>query len=259
MSALALQQNALLAALWQPGSHSDDAPDLISRQQDFTGTSGLNAYKSTAAMVAERALAAAYPVVAQLVGKTSFGAMARALWHAHPPQTGDLAQWGSELPAFVAASEQLASEPYLADVARAEWALHRMATAADAPQDAASLALLVDVDPALLCLRLAPGTAVFSSAWPIASIALAHSSDTLSLAQAGQMLRDGVAEDVLVWRFGLKPCIRVCLPGEAAFITQLLAAASLAAALDAAPDLDFNAWLACAVPEALWISTQALT
>ena len=259
MSALALQQNALLAALWQRDASYGDATYLIAHQEGFTGTVGLNAYKSNAAMVAGRALAAAYPVVAQLVGESSFAALARAFWHAHPPVGGDLAQWGNALPAFLASSEQLASEPYLGDVALAEWALHRMATAADAPQDAASLALLLNEDPALLRLVLAPGTAVFASAWPVASIVLAHSTGTVSLAQAGQMLQAGVAEDVLVWRQGFKPYIRACQPGEAAFTTSLLAGASLAHALDAAPLLDFNAWLTRAVPDALWISTQFLT
>ena len=39
---------------------------------------------------------------------------------AGPPLQGDVATWGVGLPDFIAAGQQLADEPYLADVARLE-------------------------------------------------------------------------------------------------------------------------------------------
>ena len=61
--------------------------------------------------------------VQQLLGLESFAALARALWRAHPPTEGDLAAWGEALPGYLAGSPDLATEPFLADMARLDWAL----------------------------------------------------------------------------------------------------------------------------------------
>jgi hypothetical protein len=71
------------------------------------------------------------PTVQQLVGDAAFGVIARALWQAHPPLAGDLAEWGGALPDWLAADPALADEPHLADVARVDLALHRAESAAD--------------------------------------------------------------------------------------------------------------------------------
>jgi len=204
---------------------------------------------------------AAYPVLTQLLGVESLSALARALWHAHPPLRGDLAQWGGELADFVRVSEQLATEPYLADVARVEWALHRSASAANPTPDHASFALLLQHDPAALQLRLAPGCVVVPSQWPVASIVGAHLEQTpgqhLDLREVRLRLRAGVAEAAVIWRAELRPCVREAVAGEAAFVAALLDGLSLGAALDAAPTLDFNAWLAMAVQTRLLLGASA--
>ena len=124
MSPLALQQQALLQALF---GAPQDASKLIAPHAHGAWARGLKAYQGNGQALARRSLQAAYPVLARLLGEQSFEALACALWHARPPARGDLALWGEALPAFVAASAQLADEPYLADVARVEWALYRAA------------------------------------------------------------------------------------------------------------------------------------
>ena len=177
--------------------------------------------------------------------------MSRAFWQAEPPNAGDLAQWGGGLPDFLARSEALAGQLWWPDLACAEWALHAMATAADCDQDRSTLALLIAQEPARLQMRLAPGTALLTSPWPLDRI-IEESLDA-------EMLQPAVtARQLLVWRQGFKPCIRACVADEAAFLAALLAGSSLGQALDQAPALDFNAWLARAVPEALWIANQLL-
>jgi hypothetical protein len=202
-------------------------------------------------MLAERALTAAYPVVAQLVGAESFGDLARALWHAHPPVHGDLTQWGDALPGFLLVSAQLQDVPYVSDVARAEWALHCAATAADQPADPASLALLTTQDPGELQLVLAPGCFVAVSAWPLASLLSAHLQGEPSLAEVGVELGAGLSQDVVVWREGLRARVRQALPGEAACLQSLLEGQALAQALDSAPQLDFSNWFPMAIQTAL--------
>jgi hypothetical protein len=65
--------------------------------------------------------------------------------------------------------------------------------------------------------------------------------------EAGAQLRRGEAQNTVVWRAGLRPRARLALVGEADALLVLLDGASLAQALDAAPELDFGQWLPLAV------------
>jgi hypothetical protein len=258
------QQQALLQALRAP--RHEDANALAAAQAGLLAGGGGNqwqrglaAYRTNGHELAPRALAAAYPAVAQLLGDDNFRGLARSLWTAHPPRRGDIAQWGGELAAHIEALPGLiAEEPFLADVARVEWLLHRAAGAADAALDAASLQMLTTHDPAALTLVLCPGAASLASAWPVASIVNAHIAGEPSIEEAGTRLREGRAETALVWREGLRPRVREALPGEPDFVAALQAGRSLADALQVAPALDFAAWLAAAVPSGLLVGAAVL-
>ncbi|MBI2769124.1 MAG: putative DNA-binding domain-containing protein [Burkholderiales bacterium] len=258
MSTLARQQQAMLAALWQPG-HDAAMKTIAAYAQPeraaglLLSERGLKAYRSNAALLAPRALAGAFPVLLQLLEEENFGHLARSYWQAFAPLRGDLAQWGGELAAHIESLPQLAGEPYLADVARAEWALHMLATAPDAQQDAASFALLATADPARITLQFSPAACV-ASAWPVASIIAAHLGGTPSLEEAGQRIRDNTAETALAWRQGFKPRLRLALPGEAVFIAALQDRASLLDSLARAPGLDFNQWLPAAAQQGLLLA-----
>jgi hypothetical protein len=208
-------------------------------------------------------LQTAYPVIAQLIGKDVFEHLARDCWAQHPPVRGDLAQWGDELNDFIASIPALKTEPYLSDVARAEWALHTCATAADKDVDLATCSLLTKHDADALSLQLAPGTALIPSEYPIASILTAHLYGTPSLGEVGQKLLQNTPEIALIWRQGLRPVVSNCTAGEAAFISQLLSGQSLLAALDAAvvnePVIfDFHTWLAQAAQNGMLVGAQLL-
>lgn len=254
MSALARQQQDLLHSLFR--GQRGDATKTIADDLDSTWARGFKAYQSNGHASAQRALQAAYPVLARMLGDESFADLARALWHATPPHCGDLAHWGETLADFVAASPQLADEPCLPDVARAEWALHCCATAADAALQADTLDLLGSQDLDTLRLQLAPGTTLLRSAWPVASLLLAHRDEGVTLAQAAGLLHAAQAEDVLVWRQGFRPAVRATLPGEADLLQALQAGSCLGPALDAAPALDAPAWLAQAVHSGLLLAVH---
>jgi hypothetical protein len=257
MNSLAAQQQTLLETLFEPSSKS--AINLIASCVGNTGARGLKTYQANGHMLAERSVQAAFPVLVQLIGEESLPGLARAFWHAHPPQRGDLAQWGSDLTKFVRNSEQLASEPYLADVAAVEWALHACAGAPNQPADRASFGLLVQHDPLELQLQLAPGCAVFSSPWPVASILGAHLSQSPSFDDVRERFRAGVGESALVWREAFRPRVREALAGEASLITALLQGHSLGDALVQAPDLDFNTWLPLAVQTQLLLGAALVS
>ena len=253
---LAHEQSLLLRALFGSYQQHELHAALHSHQRQR----GLNAYRANGLALAERALTAAYPAVTQLIGEDNFATLSHHFWRRFPPSRGDMAAWGSELAEFLAATEQLADEPYLADVARIEWALHRAATAADAEPDLPSFAMLSQ--PGETTLVLSAGVMVFKSHYPVVSVINAHIASEPSLAQAAALLQSGVAEYALVWREGFKPRVRTSSAPEHALVLALQAGQTLETALDAAfdkaaPDpFDFNTWLAESVQSGLVIAAS---
>jgi hypothetical protein len=225
---------------------------------------GLAAYRAHAGALAERALAAAYPTVQQLMGEESFALMARDLWRQQPPEAGDMACWGAALADFIAQVPTLAAEPYLPDTARLEWALHRLQTAADAPPPDATgtlpgLGLLATHDPADVRLCLPPGSTLLASHWPVFSLWRAHRAvgGEAAFAPVRQALAEGRGEEGLLTRQGWAPHVQLLQPAEAAFVGAVLAGQTLAEALQAAGEgFDFEGWLIAALRQRLLVAVQ---
>ena len=250
----ALRQQWLTAAL-RDGRPADAPANWLRAPTAAHAIRGLQVYTANAGALAQRALSAAFPTVTQLVGADSFAGLARAFWRADPPLRGDIAQWGGALPAFISAAPQLATEPCLADVARLDWAVHLAEQAGDGAAAATGLAQLASTEPALLWLRLAAGTALVASRYPVASVWLAHRSTALDrFAAVRAAFAAGVAEQALVWRDGHHAQVQV-LPAPAAQFTQaVLGGASLDAALRlAGGHFDFEPWLLAALQQG-WLA-----
>lgn len=239
-----LRQRLLLQALWQRAPDGQltawlrDGPDRSRR--------ALAAYRGNGRALAERALSAAFPTVVELVGADSFAGLARAFWRDHPPLDGDIARHGAALADFIQADEQLASEPYLADVARLDWAVHRADPAADAGVAPTGLDQLAG-DGAVACrLRLRPGTALLRSQWPVVSIWTAHRGNDPDRFEPMRLaMARGEAQCALVRRDGWRVVVeRIEAEPDMAFTAAVLEGQTLGAALDrAGPDFDFQAWL----------------
>jgi hypothetical protein len=270
-SALAQQQRALLNAIFTINKIAAQAINTPATSIKSTSIRGLQAYQANAHASAQRSLQTAYPVIAQLIGDDAFEHLAHDFWAQHPPTRGDLAQWGGELSGFIAHISALQTEPYLSDVALAEWALHTAATAADQAADFATLSLLTEHDPDALTLQLVPGTALIYSQHPIASILTAHLYASPSFEEVGQKLRQNTPETALIWRQGLRPMVSTCSDKEAIFLENLLAGTSLLKALDTAAasqtptsatatatDFDFSNWLSMAAQNGLLLGAQLL-
>jgi hypothetical protein len=248
----ALRQQMLLRALWR-----DARPGVVAGwlRDGARFEHGLRAYQGNAGALAERALAAAFPTLRQLLGGESFAALARDFWRRQPPVHGDIGAWGAALPAFIADAEPLAGEPYLPDVARLEWALHAAERAADAaPVPAADLSLLAEADPAVLRLTLASGTALLASAHPVVTVWQAHRSEAEDrFAPVRAAFDAGRRENALVHRRGWQAVVRAVDDGTARFTAALLAGRPLGAALAVAAGetFDFEPWLLAALQSGL--------
>jgi hypothetical protein len=239
----ALRQQMLVRALWRDARAAVVGGWL--RGDERRWRRGLAAYQANAGALAERALAAAYPTVQQLVGEESFGQLARALWQAHAPERGDIGEWGAALPAFMAAAPQLAEEPYLADVARLDWAVHAAERAIDDDAAPSGLDLLASADPDALRLVLRSGSTYLESPHPVVTIWQAHRSDDDGrFAPVRAAFAAGTGEAALVVRQGLRAEVGSVPPAERAFTAALFAGTPLGGALRAAdPAFDFEAWL----------------
>lgn len=91
------------------------------------------AYRNNVAVSLGQALGRRFPVIQRLVGDEFFAALARAYLAADPPRSPVLMEWGAGFADFLAGFRPLAGWPFMADVARIEWARGLAFHAADAP------------------------------------------------------------------------------------------------------------------------------
>jgi len=194
------------------------------------------------AIVANRngALRAAYPVVARIVGESFFAEAALQHCAAQPPGDADLNRHGAAFADFLAVYPHAAGMPWLADVARLEWACHEALLAADAPPfDFARLAAVPEDEQARLVFTPHPSLRLERAAWPVLAIWEANQPD-----RDGTPDRDAGADEVLVWREG--DCVRMALlsPGEAAIAAEIANGTPLGAIADREGKEDLAAVLA---------------
>ncbi len=117
------------------------------------------------------ALADIYPVTRNIVGEAFFRHAAESFSRATPSNSGDLNDFGAAWPEFIARWPHAAELPYLPDVGRLEWAMHRAFHAADAvPLDLARLAALPEEAQGGLRFQLHPAVALIVSRYPLAAI-----------------------------------------------------------------------------------------
>ena len=180
-------------------------------------TPGLDVYRAGVRGNHAAALAATYPVLKRLVGDAFFAEAARRYAAAHGSSSGDLNEYGAHLAEFIAGYPHAASLPYLADVARLEWACHECEQAGEAQAfDFAALAAVAPEDQADLRFSLHPSVRLVESIHPIVSIhaANAPSSD-------GTPERTHGAELALVTRVAGRACVEACTAADFRALTSL--------------------------------------
>ena len=142
---------------------------------NYPATTALEVYRNNFRGNLHDALAGAYPVIEQLVGKEFFRGLTRAFIAQHPSRSGNLHHYGKHLPDFVATFSPAQSLAYLPDVAALEWACHCAYFAADAAGlDLGKLAQTSPEQYSNLLLHIHPACHVVRASYPIAAIWHVH-------------------------------------------------------------------------------------
>lgn len=177
----------------------------------------INVYRNNTTILLIDALATNFPVVAALVGDAFFAQMARAFLRTHPPQSPCLFEYGDTFADFIETFPGAQELPYLADVARLEWARVEVFNATDANAlDAAQLSGIHEDEYGWLTFAIHPAMRVVSSPFPIFAIWDLHHSGTDTTVDLGLG-----GEAVLITRPGMGVDVTLLGPGEDAFILDL--------------------------------------
>lgn len=117
------------------------------------------------------ALAAVYPVINKLVGDEFFHHVAREYSYQHPSSSGNLHAFGEAFPEYLDGFPGTENLTYLPDMARLEWAYHRVFhTQEDAVLNIQKLSSLDEIDSNRLRFQVSNSCCLLSSAYPILKI-----------------------------------------------------------------------------------------
>jgi hypothetical protein len=228
------------------------AADLIA-PDDLSPAARIQVYWHHVFSSLTEALESTYPVVCRLVDRRFFGFAADRYVRSHPPAGPCLFEYGASFSDFLATFPPCAGHPYLADVARLEWAMNLALHAEDAePIAPAELARVPPGDVGRLTFRLDPSASWLESPWPIDRIWRANQPEAdpdthVDLAAGGARLE--------IRRRGDVPTFRHLARGEFLFRYALGAGAALGTAVGTAmtadPGFDLTAAIRALIEETL--------
>lgn len=229
MQSLAKLQHELAAAIWNT---TVPVPDLPIRPNGLSTGQRLQIYHNNIFHSLTEALRACYPVIERLVEKEFFNFAASTYIKRYPSTSGDLHDYGGRFAEFLADFEAVRELPYLADVARLEWARQLAYHAADVKL--LDISRLQTVPPDRygdLRFQLHPSFQILHSIYPVLSIWETNQADytgdvAIDLAQGG--------EYVLVIRREYRLEMDRLSPGEYYFLQAFAAGQDFSSACEQA-------------------------
>ncbi|MBC6404976.1 MAG: putative DNA-binding domain-containing protein [Rhodospirillales bacterium] len=232
-------QNRFAGALLQP-LDAALAPALAAdlQQGGLPAAARLTVYRNSVQASLIGVLEAAFPVTAAMAGRENFRVAARRFVCSAPPCEARLLAYGAEFPAWLAAFGPARAQPWLAEMARLEWARNEALFAEDAdPLPPERLTLLLP--ERIPGLRLEPH--------PSARLVCSDYSLQRLWESGGAGEIDSGGEHILVLRPAFEVLQIRLSAGNAALLAALFSAASLASAAEAAlalePGFDLQAAL----------------
>jgi hypothetical protein len=222
-----------------------DSADLVAAVAGDTipAAARLGVYRHHVFASLGTALAATFPTVQALVGTDFFRSLARAfVRHALPVQPV-LTDYGADFPAFITGYEAARDLPYLADVARLEWALNLAFHAPPGGRlQAADLSAVPAARLASMSIALAAGAVLINSRYPLDRI--------------WETSQPGAASGTVDLNSGASHLLVLRRPDDAAFVSLGAGEAAFMAALTAGMSLEQAAGAAFRSDPAFELSTS---
>jgi len=215
-------------------------PTAVSSHTARTPQKRFAVYRNNVIVGLSEALRTQFPATEKIVGTEFFAAMARVYVSTEPPRSPVLVSYGERFPAFIETFPPAAELPYLADVARLEFARTQAYHAADAvPLDAAAWQAVDMHELPAMQVALHPSLRVVRSAFPVVTIWSMNSGvvEPASIEDCG-------AEDAVIARPHAEVEVRQLPPGGATFLDALAAGTTLGEAATAAAAFDLAVNLA---------------
>jgi hypothetical protein len=218
-------QVGFAAALFDRGA-SRTAPGI--RANGLSPARRLDFYRTNVFENYRKALAGTYPALRAVLGAGCFDHLARDYAQRYPSRSGDVGAHGEHLAAFLERHPLAGDLPYLADLARLEWAIEECFYEADhVPIALEALARVAEEDYAELRFLLAPSCRLLASRFPVHRIwrmsMQTEAHTVVDLAEGGVQL--------LVRRQGYEVVAEPLAPGEHAMLDALRSGYGLAEAL----------------------------
>lgn len=197
-----------------------DQPELLAlvAGDAIAATSRLGVYRHHVQHSLAAALATTFSTVQALVGEDFFRGLAQAYVRQSLPTQPVLSEYGAGLAGFIDGYAPARDLPYLADVARLDWALNCAFHAPHVEGLGASDISAIEADrlPSM-SLSLTPGAAVIASRYPLGRIW-----------QAGQPAAEAASVDL---NSGEARLLVLRRPDDAAFVELAISEAAFVAAL----------------------------
>ena len=218
---------------WQLGAHS---PSEFAERFSLA--------RNTVRAVRIEALRQGFPALLRLLGEEYFTALASLFSERQPPRSAVLHEYGADLAVFIEQFPPLAGWPFMADVARLEWARRCAFHAADAPLLQPGGVGVDELDQLLqapLCWH--PSVTLLCSAHPLWQLWHAGADNCGTWP----------AENVLVWRQGLQVMTQAIDGSTAELLAQLQLDGSLGKAAESLqPHMDVDAFCVCVATLLQW-------
>ena len=149
---------------------------------EFDSVRRLQIYRNNIRSTLTESLQAIFSVTEAMVGSDYFNFLARQYVIDHPPEEGNIHQFGNQFPQYVQTVEGLENFAYLADIALIDWACHTAYHASSAPSVGVDyLAQFAPDEYENLLLHQHPSVTILSSSFPVFDIwnfALKSSEET---------------------------------------------------------------------------------
>ena len=226
----------LQPALGQTGfSNAVRNPD-IATPAGLVGPDGLpsekrfSVYRNNVMASLIDAMGANFPAIKRLVGDDFFASLAREFIIGNPPEQPMLFLYGNRFAEFLEQFPPVESFPYLADVARVEFAWLQSYHAADVDVlDAADLGSVPPEEVGKAKFKLHPATWIFRSIWPAATL-MDRNREGLDCSDIDL----GIGEDILITRPVLDVQTRILPSGGYEFLSALAQSETLEVAAGSA-------------------------